>query len=359
MTRDKFLHIKTAKGHSYLYFRLPGGKLIRMPDQASPEFDAAYDAAMRLVDTAPKPTAKVIAFQPAASIGAAIDVYLDGLEFRAVKPRTQARYRQACDVIRAELGTGRLRDLTISYLNRHSENMAKEHGTAAADLHVSLFKMIFEACRDRSEFNISDLPNPALNAKRRYEIKRAHRAWSDEAINKFLASAPEHMRLALMLCWVTGQRGSDVVKMRWSDFNGEMIQVRQQKTNGEADAEAHECYCTKQLITLLNTTPRRGEFILTKPDGSRFETANLLGKAFHRELKKAGITESISMHGLRKRAAKDAAEIGGVEYAMAVTGHKNPRVCADYAKGASKRRIAKHLAAVLSEPQVIVGGKAA
>jgi integrase len=320
----------------------------------------AYDEALRGI--APAPDAKVAKIVPHSStVAAAIGAYLDSLEFRSVKPRTQERYRDACDIIRGELGAGRLRDITISGLNRHTENMAKERGTAVADLHRSVIKMIWEACRDHKEFNIGDLANPALNAKRRYEVKHAHRAWSDEVINKFLASAPEHMRLALLLCWVTGQRGSDVVKMRWSDFDGTVIKVRQQKTNGEADLEAHHCYLTNQLVEVLKTAPRRSEFILTMPNGRRFATANLLGKAFRRELVKIGHGE-FSMHGLRYRAAKDAAEIGGVEAAMATTGHKSRRVATEYAKGASTKRIGMNVAAERSRnwsPSVVAGGKAA
>ena len=36
MTRDKYLYAKTVKGHAYLYFRQPSGKLISLPtDQSS------------------------------------------------------------------------------------------------------------------------------------------------------------------------------------------------------------------------------------------------------------------------------------------------------------------------------------
>jgi integrase len=372
MTREKYLYSKTVKGHDYLYFRLPSGKLVRLPtDQSSPEFRFAYDEALRAVAPAPDArTAKIIPHS--ATIAAAIDVYLDSLEFRSVKPRTQERYRDACDIMRDQLGSCRLRDLKISNIDVYSEVVTKERGSSIADLHVSLLKMIFEVCRKHAQFNIADLANPCQHAKRRYEVKHAHRAWSDEALEKFAASAPEHMRLALLLLWFSGQRGGDVVKMRWSDFDGAGLSVRPEKTNGEAEAEANYHVCPLPLLQALQMAPRHGEFILTKKDGQPFANSNLLGKAMRRELVKAGLAEigatTFTMHGLRKRAAKDAAELGGVAGAQSVTGHKSERMAAYYAAGASTRRVNASTAQAWGTeaakrhswlPTIVNGGKAA
>jgi integrase len=257
MTREKYLYRKTVKGRAYLYFRMPSGKLIPLPlDRSSPEFRLAYDEALRSVAPAPAKAAKIIPHS--STIAAAIDVYLDSLEFRSVKPRTQARYRAACDAIRELLGTCRLRDLKISNLDVYSEVMTKDRGASIADLHISLLKMIFETCRKHSQFNIADLANPALHVKRRYEVKHAHRAWTDEALAKFAAAAPEHMRLALLLLWFSGQRGGDVVKMRWADFDGTGLSVRPEKTNGHAEAEANYHECPEPLLLALLAAPRRG-----------------------------------------------------------------------------------------------------
>jgi len=358
LNRDKYLYSKTVKGHAYTYLRAPGGKLVRLPDRTAPEFNAAYDAALRTVETAPAPApvvARVIP-QSNATFAVAVDAYLGSLDFQQVKPKTQKRYADACAILRDQLGSGPLADLKISHVEVYSERVAVERGTAVADLHTSLIKLIWESCRKHAQFGIADLANPAQHAKKHYKVQSEHMEWSDAEIEAFLKVAPAHMRLALMLCWQTGQRGGDIVKMRWSDFDGSIIKVRIEKTSTD-----HECFCTDQLIEALKVAPRRGEFILTMPNGRPFATANLLGKAFHRELVKAGVTGR-SMHGLRKRAACDAAEIGGVEAAMAVGGWKNQRVAAYYAKRASKRRLGAEIAAKRSsnwQPAVIAGGKAA
>jgi integrase len=130
--------------------------------------------------------------------------------------------------------------------------------------------------------------------------------------------------------------------MRWSDFDGQGLRVQPEKTH-EHEAEACYVQCSEPLRDALLAAPRRSEFILTRQDGKPWKDANMLGKAFRRGLVRAGLAEtgvrSISMHGLRKRAAKDAAEIGGIAGAMSVTLHKSSKMAAYYAKGADQKRI--------------------
>src|SRR5260370_15815943 len=129
MTREKYLYSKTVKGHAYLYFRQPSGKLIRLPDQSASEFAAAYDECLRTVAPAPEAAAvKVLPF--ASSISSAISIYLDSLEYRSVKPRTGERYRDACEIIRELLGSCRLRDLKISNIDVYSAVITKDRGAS-------------------------------------------------------------------------------------------------------------------------------------------------------------------------------------------------------------------------------------
>lgn len=53
--------------------------------------------------------------------------------------------------------------------------------------------------------------------------------WSDEQISSFLALAPRHMSRAVLLALWTGQRQSDLLSLRWSNYDGEYIRLQQQK----------------------------------------------------------------------------------------------------------------------------------
>ncbi|HEY2242605.1 MAG TPA: tyrosine-type recombinase/integrase [Xanthobacteraceae bacterium] len=341
MTREKYLSPRITKGRAYLYFRHPSGKLISLPtDQSSSEFELAYDAALRSIEPAAAAPVARIDKQDKSNVAAAIDRYLDSSKFDKVKPTTQKRYCDALKILRDGLGAVPLRDLKTASVDAYSEEIIKQgRGKAAADLQTQMIGLIFKVCCKYPEFGVADLHDPTENAERHYTVKHAHRAWSDEVLEKVLTSAPEHMRLAIELLWLTGQRGGDVVKMRWADFKAPYLFVRPEKTGGDAAAAANQHEIPQRLIDRLNATPRRSEFILTKSTGEPWENANLLGKAVRRELLRVGLRDAgLSMHGLRVRAAEDAAKHGGIDGAQSVTGHKSSKMAAYYARNASTLR---------------------
>ena len=120
------------------------------------------------------------------------------------------------------------------------------------------------------------------------------------------------MRLALY----TGQRRSDLVKMMWSQFDGEFLEVRQQKTG-----ELLSIPCHKILRAELETMPRQAETILVGERG-RAQTAASPSVMVGRTLRDMGVT-GYSIHGLRKNAGKALAEAGcGEREIMAILGHR-------------------------------------
>ena len=61
------------------------------------------------------------------------------------------------------------------------------------------------------------------------------------------------------LCAGTGQRIGDVVKMQWSDFDGEYMRVVQEKTGADL-----WIYCPDRLRAHLEALPKVGRHILAK-----------------------------------------------------------------------------------------------
>src|SRR5260370_37477485 len=103
--------------------------------------------------------------------------------------------------------------------------------------------------------------------------------------------------------------------MRWDQFDGEAIEVRQQKTG-----EPLIIPCHARLKAMLDRAPRRSQFILIGERG-RPLAAESLSMAFRRALRRAGIT-GYSVHGLRKNAGVGAADAwGGIAEIMGILGH--------------------------------------
>jgi integrase len=151
------------------------------------------------------------------------------------------------------------------------------------------------------------------------DFHKKREPWPDKVLTAFYAAAPAHLRLAVMLLLYTGQRRSDVIKMKWSQFDGTTIEVAQQQKTG-----AYVCIpCHQRLRKILTELPRRPEFILIGERGHEYK-ADTLTRLVRDQLAAIGI-RGYSVHGLRSNAAQSLAEAGcSISEIMAITGHKNP-----------------------------------
>ena len=173
--------------------------------------------------------------------------------------------------------------------------------------------------------------DPASTVKRHHETKHEHEPWPQELIERFLKQARPTLRRAVKLALYTGQRRSDLVKMKWSDFDGELIAVRQQKTGALISIPCH-----KELRAELESIPRSADTILVGELGKPISSITLAG-AVHRQLQKMGVS-GYSIHGLRKNAAVALADAGcSTMEIAAVTGHKTLAMVEHYSKRRDQR----------------------
>jgi integrase len=72
--------------------------------------------------------------------------------------------------------------------------------------------------------------NPCARGGRLYRGSRADRVWTADDEANFLAKAPAHLHLPLMLAIWTGQRQGDLLRLTWKAYDGKHIRLRQSKT---------------------------------------------------------------------------------------------------------------------------------
>ncbi|TIU36530.1 MAG: integrase, partial [Mesorhizobium sp.] len=72
--------------------------------------------------------------------------------------------------------------------------------------------------------------NPCEKGGRLYRGSRAENVWTAADEAAFLASAPKHLHLPLILALWTGQRQGDLLSMTWTQYDGKVIRLRQSKT---------------------------------------------------------------------------------------------------------------------------------
>jgi len=148
------------------------------------------------------------------------------------------------------------------------------------------------------------LPRPITMGTEIIGSDGGHIPWTDMQVELAEATAAGHLSRAVTLGANTGQRGSDLVKMRWTDIEtieGQPgINVKQLKTGLEIWIPF-----TQALIARMATWERRPGFILLKPNGHSFTRHQLSNQWLDERnrpalapLKEAGLV----LHGLRGTA---------------------------------------------------------
>jgi integrase len=112
--------------------------------------------------------------------------------------------------------------------------------------------------------------------------------------------------------------------------------IKQNKTSA-----AVEVPIVQELHTALDLCPRDRLTFIAQADGRPLDVESL-GGDFRRWLRKAGISDQLSLHGLRKAAARRLAEAGCTPHEiMAITGHKTLSEVERYCRDAEKKRLAE------------------
>ena len=334
LLRLRYVHSFTDKtGRPRYYFR-HHGKRWPLPGQpGSTEFAAAYDE-LRREYLAPKETSNV-AFGP-GTVGLVIEKYLADADYTSKAPGTRRLYRIALDRLKEICG----RALIADHKERHIRLIRQRFtSTSKADLAVMLLRMLWVFAKENLAMDIG--PNPAAEIRKLHRQGWSHEPWPDLVIEKFEAEAQPkpNGQLALVLLHYTGQRASDVVRMRWSDYDGEGIAVRQLKTGTPLWIPCHA-----RLKAVLERTERKSEFILTTRYSQGY-SAHGLCQMIRVATDQIGAAEC-SAHGLRCNAATALIEAGcEVPQVMAILGHKTFKMALQYANHRDQKKLAKQAVA--------------
>lgn len=127
-----------------------------------------------------------------------------------------------------------------------------------ADAVFGVLRIMLEWGRDRGLI----AHNHATRPKKLYRSNRSDKLWLAKDLDAFRAVASPEMRLALELALWTGQRQSDLLRLCWSNYDGQRITLRQGKRHRKVDMRV-----PGPLKAVLDGTSRRGMTILTSPAG--------------------------------------------------------------------------------------------
>jgi integrase len=273
------------------------------------------------------------------SVSALVLSYLASPNFKDLKDSTQAFRKGVLERFRADYGDLPVKGLTRAVIM--DIMAAKSNTKAAANNWLKVLRYVLDHAIALGMLSA----NPAASIKK-YRIKSdGHHTWTEDEIATFQNRHPIDTRpgLALALLLFTGQRRGDVCRMGRQHRSGDLIAVRQEKTDTPLMIPLHPV-----LKRALDALPLSNLSYLTTERGAAFTSAGF-GNWFRDRCNEAGLPQC-SAHGLRKAAATQLANLGCTnEQIKAITGHRSDASLAPYTRAADQVRLARQAMARWAE----------
>ena len=323
----KYVHaFRDRMGRMRYYFRRHGKRSALPGLPGSSEFMAAYAAQLNN-------SSRQAEYRPTAAPGtfAALAIrYYGSPQFQSLSVTSRSNYRRVIDGFLEQHGHRRVDQMTREHVDIVVGRMADRPGAG-----IILLKRIRTLIRYAMALGWTDR-DPTAGVKA-YRSKEIH-TWNEQEIAVFEKRWREgsRERLAFALLLYTGQRGSDVHRMSWTDIVADTIRVAQRKTAAKLSIPIHDA-----LHRLLAIANNHDQTILATAYGKPF-TVKGFGNMMSRAIGEAGLPQRCKAHGLRKAAARRLAEAGcSASEIMAITGHKTLAEVERYTRAAEQERLAR------------------
>lgn len=349
-------------GKLRLYFRPPGRGSTSLPnDPTSPEFAAAYRAAIESLDEARQTPKKILARAKPRTLRWLCDQYFDCIEFKRLDPRTQRTRRQIIEHCLHEKIAPRAKetfaDCPLDVVTAKAIKVLRDRKAdypEAANNRIKAFRQIYSWALE-AEIDDTIKGNPARDVRYFPSTGEGFHSWTVDELEQFEAHHPigTRARLALALLLYTGQRRSDVVRfgrqhVRPGSFEigGEGVRINwlffTQWKNRNRKPIRLEIPIIPELQRIIDASSTGDLTFLVTEYGHPF-TSNGFGNKMRRWCDEAGLPQC-SSHGLRKAAAVRLAELGCTDREiMSILGHITQKQVDLYTRGVRQRRLAENV----------------
>lgn len=316
-----------AKGRYWRFRHRLFGECALPGNPGEERFHTKYGECIAAVEARQKPNA-----ENRDSFAWLIKAYRKSAEFDALADSTQLDYGRTLDLLKAAIGSVRFAYATRAIL----KTVRDDHKSKARKAHkIKQMLSRLYGWADENDLVPAGF-NPAATIKR-LKAKggtKEYTVWSEAEFDIFMAGAIVPMQTAAMIARYTGQRVQDIAKMVWTDFQGDMVRVRQSKTGAPLMIACHSrlrAYLD-DLRRQLDREKQRGVLILTNTKAQPYN-ANSLSSAVGRAVKaNDDMPPDRSLHGLRYMAGSDMEEAGcTVGQIESVLGHHTFKMALKYA----------------------------
>src|SRR5215469_12107538 len=272
-------------------------------EYGSPEFINSYNAA--IATRVATPEGRLLAL---------IQSYQKTEDFRGLRERTRTDYIKHIAKIEQKFGDMPIKALvdprTRGILLDWRDELALS-SKRQADYTWTVLAKILSTAKDRGKITV----NPCERGGRVYHGTRVDSIWSEDDEAAFLATAPAHLHLPLLLGLWTGQRQGDLLRLTWKAYNGQDIQLRQSKTGIRVLIPIGV-----PLKAMLDATKRQSPVILVNSDGRPWTPDGFRASFF--KARDAARISGVTFNDLRGTSVTRLALVGCTEaQIVAITGH--------------------------------------
>jgi site-specific recombinase XerD len=334
-------------------FRRAGYPRVELPvdsDPASPEFQAAYHAAMKGEKTNAAVVA-VVAGGGSGSVRDAITQYLDSTTFHdAYADSTKSRQRSLLNSISRLVGNLPLAQMDRNWIGRWLETSSTR---GAQKNRLISIKPLFKWALIMRLITVDPTASIRVKAKE----SAGHHTWTDDEVEQYRVRHPlgTMARLALELMLNLASRRGDAIVLGRQHLKEGWLVYTQEKNRKRKPAKVETPIAPTLLaaIEACSSTPESLTF-LTNEWGRPFAKQSF-GRWFRQCCDEAGLPKSCVPHGLRKAGCRIMAESNCTPHEIAaVSGHRTLKEVERYTAAADRKRLAERAQAKVANAGTIV-----
>jgi integrase len=267
--------------------------------------------------------------EPVRTVLDLLEVWLGSLKGKSVPgERTRKNYERAGKNLKAQIGAVLLERLdadTLDHFRDDRLNGGAAPSTVRFDLQV--LRSAWRWGHGHGFTRTATLPTVRLPERRAYNDRTPTRG----EVASVLEALEGWHRLALLLCYTTGARISEIMALRWADVDADTGLIRLGRHAGARKSGERVFPLPLEVLAELGEPGEPDATVLGTPaglDGGR------LRHALTRACERAEVAP-FSPHGLRRLATDELyRKVGDVSVAAAILGH-SPEVALRYYRSSS------------------------
>ena len=269
--------------------------------------------------------------KPAHLMGRLFDDY-ESKVIPTLKPGTQSDYQKGLKQLRNAFESAPIEAISPQVIAQYRDARTAK---VRANREIALLSTMFTFAR---EWGLTDKANPCFGLRRNKETPRDYYA-GDIVWNAVYKQAPQELKDAMDLAYLTGQRPADVLKVSTTDLSNGFLMVSQGKTDKrlrirlyDGDKETDLCIFINGLLDRRVQAGTKTSILITNQAGLRM-SYNMLRNRWDEARENAAIKavtngdmvlgDAIRQFQFRDIRPKAASEIDNIADASRLLGHSN------------------------------------